>query len=165
MIFKRQRVKQILEAMERFWDTDVNDNKTTYYLKHFKTVESVFKKIFIFLFLSHIIRPFISMGSSIFNCYIPPAIPIPIFFAAEVHVLILAVSSYASANIFVCSIIVFAVMQFRQLNLKIRETSRVEVKIKRDLEGFKRNLNSIVKYQQFLVRLVVLDLFIFLQYF
>lgn len=154
LVFGRNTVKRLLKSMEHFWKVDAGDEQVMNFLKHSTRVEKMYKYIFFLGILTHAMKPFIAMGSSIFNCYIPPHVPFPLFYIVEFYVLVIAASLFVSFNIFVCSLIISVVVQFRVLNLKIKELNYVETD--GDLGKYVKELHDIIKYQQFLMRLVYL---------
>lgn len=154
LIFGRKTVKRLLDSMKNFWNIDVTDDEIKRYMQHLKRVEKIYKFFFIFAFLTLAIRPFIFKGSSVFGCYVPDQIPLPLLCAVEYFYLIFAMATYVCPNIFICFLIISLVVQFRLLNLKIKNLNLVEVENDRDLHMYKRDLGFIIKHQQFLMRLV-----------
>ncbi|XP_023309847.1 uncharacterized protein LOC111691373 [Anoplophora glabripennis] len=147
-------IKQILESKEQFWEVDIVDDKITYLIKYMKAIERWYKSFVILAVSAYIVPPLLSINSSVFNCFIPFHIPFPLFYIAEVYVCIYSGLLFISLTIFVCSLIILATVQFRLVNLKIRDLNLKDIENSQDVEVYVRNMKKIIKHQQLLMRYV-----------
>ncbi|XP_023311539.1 uncharacterized protein LOC111692070 [Anoplophora glabripennis] len=147
-------VKQILEYKQQFWEVDIVDDEITYLIQYLKAIERLYKSAIFFGVSAYTVPPLLSINSSVFNCFIPNYIPFPLFYIAEIYVATIGGLLFLSFNIFVCSLIVSATIQFRLVNLKIRDLNLKDIENDQDVEVYVRNMKKIIKHQQLLMRYV-----------
>ncbi|XP_023309849.1 odorant receptor 49b-like [Anoplophora glabripennis] len=146
--------RQFEYTIEEFWKIVVADNQITFLLRHLKAVETFYRYVFIFGPFVFMAKPLVTQDSSIFNCYVPPVIPFPLFYILECYLVFLGSSAFIALNLFACSLIVLVAVQFRLLNLKIKYLNLEDIENSQDFNRFVRELKCIVNYQQFLMRYV-----------
>ncbi|XP_023311544.1 uncharacterized protein LOC111692075 [Anoplophora glabripennis] len=154
LAFGTKTVKQILESKEQFWQIDIVDDEITYLIQYLKAIERLYKSSIFFSVSAYTVPPLLSINSSVFNCFIPHYIPFPLFYIAEVYIVIFSSFVFVYFNIFVCSLIVFAAIQFRLVNFKIRDLNLKDIENDQDVEVYVRNMKRIIKHQQLLMRFV-----------
>ncbi|XP_023309845.1 uncharacterized protein LOC111691371 [Anoplophora glabripennis] len=150
----RKTVKQILESKEQFWEVDIVDDEITYLIQYLKAIDRLYKSSIFLAVSAYTVPPLLSIKSSVFNCFIPEYIPFALFYIVEIYVIIVGSFVFIYFNIFVCSLIVLAAIQFRLVNFKIRDLSLKEIENDQDVEMYVRNMKKIIKHQQFLMRYV-----------
>lgn len=149
LVHGRKMIKQIVTAMEMSWNLDITDDEMAFLLRYIRAMESVYKYTLISGISMFAVKPFFVKGSSIFDCYVFPQIPFPLFYTVELYLLLFGASSFIFFNIFICHAIIKVVIQFKFLNFKIKELNFGDHPTK-----LTKDLKSLIKYQQFLIRLV-----------
>lgn len=138
--------------MEDFWEVNVIDDQVKFLSQFFNGVAKMYKNILIFAILIYIVGPFLSKASSIFNCYVPPYVPFPLFYIVEFYIVLNASLVFVCFNIFICSLIVLVTVQFRLVNLKIKDLNVKEIENDHDVRLYVCKLKAIIRHQQFLMR-------------
>ncbi|XP_023312388.1 uncharacterized protein LOC111692567, partial [Anoplophora glabripennis] len=154
LAFGAKTAKQILESKEQFWEVDIVDDEITYLIQYMKAIEKWYESSVIVGACIYTVLPLLSIHSSVFNCIIPHYIPFPLFYIVEIYIIIVSSFVFVYFNIFVCSLIVSATIQFRLVNLKIRDHNLKDIENNRDVEVYVRNMKKIIKHQQLLMRYV-----------
>nr|AUF73034.1 odorant receptor [Anoplophora chinensis] len=123
-------------------------------MKYLKAIKRLYTSSLFVAVCVSIVPPLLSRNSSVFSCFIPHYIPFPLFYIAEVYVITFGSFVFISFNIFVCSLIVSATIQFRLVNFKIRDLNLKDIENDHEVEVYVRNVKKIIKHQQLLMRYV-----------
>lgn len=154
MTLQSKTLREVMKASEHFWELNVTDDRITAILNYLKRVENIYKPLLVLIILSFGVKPFLIKGSSIFNCYISPEIPYAVYYVLECYGLVIGASVFIFVNLCLCSFIISVVVQFRLLNIKIKNLNLGSAEEDYDLDRFLRELKSIIQHQQFLMRSV-----------